>query len=312
MIRTENLTKYYGDFCALNDLNIEISKGQIFGYIGPNGAGKTTTIRILAALMRPSKGRAFIGNVETTSQPRKVRDMVGYLPDFFGVYEGMRVSEYLDFFGAAFKIPRRKRKARIEEVLETTGSTYMKDMFVEALSRGMRQRVGIARTLIHDPEVLLLDEPLSGLDPTARIETKELLRKLGGMGKTILVSSHILPELAAICNTIGILNHGKLLAFGPVEKVMRGIRHNRLIEVQVVSGAETTAEFLRQNAEQTGMANVQRDGTKIRFEWDATDAQLSDLLATLVNKGHKVLGFQEVPISLEEAFMKLTGLTPRA
>jgi len=307
MIRTERLTKYYGDFCALNELTIEIGKGQIFGYIGPNGAGKTTTIRILAALMKPTRGRAFVGDIEVTGNPRKTKEMVGYLPDFFGVYEGMRVYEYLDFFGAAFKIPKRERRGRVEEVLDVTGSTYMRDMFVEALSRGMKQRVGIARTLLHNPSVLLLDEPLSGLDPTARIEMKELMRKLGEMGKTIMVSSHILPELAAVCTTVGILDHGKLLAAGPVDKVMRGIRHTRVVALQVLTGAETTAEFLRQSAQQYGISNLEREGNAIHFEWNASEGQLADLLAVLVNKGHRVVSFQEVPISLEEAFMKLTG-----
>jgi ABC-2 type transport system ATP-binding protein len=306
MIRTEGLTKYYGDFCALNGLNIKIGKGEIFGYIGPNGAGKTTTIRILAALMKPTKGHAYIGDIEVTSHPQRAKDMVGYLPDFFGVYEGMRVQEYLDFFGAAFKIRRRERKKRIEEVLETTGSTYMRDMFVEALSRGMKQRVGIARTLIHSPSVLLLDEPLSGLDPTARIETKNLLRKLGEMGKTILVSSHILPELAAICHTVGILDHGQLHAFGPVQEVMRGIRQTRIVELRLLDNAEGAAELLRRAGEKAGIGKVEITDSGVRFESNASDPQLCELLALLVEKGFRVIGFEEVPVSLEEAFMELT------
>ncbi|MFP4028301.1 MAG: ATP-binding cassette domain-containing protein [Candidatus Brocadiia bacterium] len=307
MIRTDKLTKYYGDFCALKDLTINIEKGSIFGYIGPNGAGKTTTIRILAALMKPSSGSAYMDEVEVTSNPRRIKEMVGYLPDFFGVYEGMRVLEYLDFFGAAFKIPRGKRKKRIAEVLETTGSTYMEDMFVEALSRGMKQRVGIARTLIHDPRVLLLDEPLSGLDPSARVEMKNLLGKLGQMGKTILVSSHILPELAAICDTVGILDQGSLHAFGPVDEVMRGIRQSRIVRISVLDDLEGVASLLRKLGENSGIDQVQVEAGDVRFEWSATEKELSNLLALLVEKGFQIIGFEEVPMSLEEAFMELTA-----
>jgi ABC-2 type transport system ATP-binding protein len=310
MIRTEELTKYYGDFCALQDLDVHIEKGHVFGYIGPNGAGKTTTIRILAALMKPTSGRAFIGDINVSHNPRRIKELVGYLPDFFGVYEGMRVQEYLDFFGAAFKIRRKERRKRIEKVLDITGSTYMRDMFVEALSRGMKQRVGIARTLLHDPTVLLLDEPLSGLDPTARIEMKELLRKLGQMGKTILVSSHILPELSAICDSVGILDHGQLHAFGSVDEVMRGIRQNRLVELEVLDDPEGAAALLRKTAEQVEIENIEVQERTVRFEWNASDAQLSNLLTSLVEKGFNVVGFQEVPISLEEAFVELTGHVP--
>jgi len=307
MIRTDSLTKYYGDFCALEGLNVEIDRGQIFGYIGPNGAGKTTTIRILAALMRPTRGRAYIEDIEVTRHPQRVKELVGYLPDYFGVYEGMRVHEYLDFFGAAFKIRRKLRRKRIEEVLEVTAGAYMRDKFVETLSRGMKQKVGIARTLLHNPSVLLLDEPLGGLDPTARIETKNLLRKLGEMGKTILVSSHILPELSEICSAVGILDHGTLLASGPVQDVMRGIRQSRVVEIRLLDDAEAAVELLRRTDQPPGIANVTRTDNVVRLEWSASDAQLSELLTFLLERGFKVLGFQEVPVSLEEAFMELTA-----
>jgi len=307
MIKTEDLTKFYGDFCALRELNLEIDKGHVFGYIGPNGAGKTTTIRMLAALMKPTSGHAYIDGVEVTHHPQRIKELVGYLPDFFGVYEGMRVHEYLDFFGAAFGIPRRLRRKRMDEVLEITGSSYMRDKFVETLSRGMKQKIGIARTLLHNPSTLLLDEPLSGLDPTARIETKNLLRKLGEMGKTILVSSHILPELAAICDSVGILDRGKLLASGPVQEVMRGIRRNRIVEIRLLDNAEAAAELLRRAEHAPAIGNVERTDNVVRLEWNASDRELSELLAFLMEKGFQVLGFQEVPISLEEAFMELTG-----
>ncbi|MFW6280040.1 MAG: ATP-binding cassette domain-containing protein, partial [Planctomycetota bacterium] len=310
MIKTDNLTKYYGDFCALKDLSISIDKGRIFGYIGPNGAGKTTTIRILAALMKPSSGRAWIGDVEVSNDARAAKDLVGYLPDFFGVYEGMRVREYLDFFGAAFKIPRGERQKRISRVLDITGSTYMEDMFVEALSRGMKQRVGIARTLLHDPEVLLLDEPLSGLDPNARIEMKELLRRLGKLGKTILVSSHILPELASICDVVGILDHGEIHAFGPVDELMDGIREDRLVELTVLDDARDAGRVLEKASEKAPISNIEIDGRTVRFTWGASEKQLSKLLSYLLQKDLRVHTFREVPISLEEAFIELTGNVP--
>ena len=307
MIRTEGLTKYYGDFCALKDLTINIEKGQIFGYIGPNGAGKTTTIRILAGLLRPTEGHGYVGEFDVSRHPRRVKSLIGYLPDFFGVYVGMRVEEYLDFFGAAFKIPRKQRRKRIDHVLEVTGSTYMKDLFVEALSRGMKQRIGIARTLIHDPSTLLLDEPLSGLDPKARIEMRSLLRRLGEMGKTVLVSSHILPELGSLCDTVGMLEQGRLLTYGPLDEVVHGVRHNRLVEIQLLNNAAGAGELLKAMPESSGVSDVRRDGNLIRFEWSGADGLLSELLAAMVNKGFRVLWFREVPLNLEEAFMRLTA-----
>ncbi len=307
MIKIKNLTKFYGDFCALRDLNLDISKGHIFGYIGPNGAGKTTTIRILAALMRPTNGTCHVKGIDVTQKPQKIKELVGYLPDFFGVYEGMRVYEYLDFFGAAFKIPRKKRTKRIDEVLDITKATYMKDVFVEALSRGMKQKVGIARTLIHNPEVLLLDEPLSGLDPTARVEMKDLLRTLVDNGKTILVSSHILPELSAISDTIGMLNHGKLIASGPVNTVMKGIRQERLIEIQFLSDAEKAITLLQNNNSENQFDKISQNDQMVRFEINANDKQIAALLNKLVSKGFNIVQFREVPISLEEAFIELAS-----
>ena len=198
MIATQELTKKYQDVLALDHLNLVVEAGEIFGYIGPNGAGKTTTIRILSGLMRPTSGEATVAGVDVVRHPQEAKKVVGYMPDVFGVYQGMRVWEYLDFFGAAYRLPRVERKARIEEVLAITGTDVMRDYFVDSLSRGMQQRVGIARAMIHNPQVLFLDEPTSGLDPRARIEMRQLLRRLKEMGKTILVSSHILPDRKSV------------------------------------------------------------------------------------------------------------------
>src|SRR5437870_4341369 len=217
-VEIDRLTKKYGDFTALDRLSLTLERGQILGFIGPNGSGKTTTIKILVGQLRPSKGSARIAGADCAGDPR-IKHLVGYMPDTFGAYDGMRVWEYLDFFGAAFRIPRTARAKRIGTVMETTGSTYMKDRFVETLSHGMKQRVALARTLLHDPPVLILDEPAGGLDPQARIEMRDTLLRLAGAGKTLLVTSHILPELARICDRVAIITHGKLRAVGTVEEV---------------------------------------------------------------------------------------------
>ena len=217
MVRCEGLTKVYDEITALEDLNLAIPSGHVFGYIGHNGAGKTTTIRILAGLLKATRGRASVAGVDVAAGRDRIKSLVGYLPDSFGVYEQMRVWEYLDFFGAAQKIPRAARRERIDYVLAVTDSRLLRDRFVDTLSRGMKQRIGIARTLLHDPQVLLLDEPASGLDPSARVQMRGLLRRLADAGKTLLVSSHILPELAAVCDSIGILHQGHLRAAGPIQ-----------------------------------------------------------------------------------------------
>ena len=227
MIRTENLTRDFGGGRGLHGLTMHIPKGKIFGYIGPNGAGKTTTIKLLCSLYRPSAGCAFINGIEVTpANASKIKGIVGYMPDNFGVYDQMSVWEYLDFFCAAYHIPVRQRESRIRSVLELTRSQQMLDYQVASLSKGMTQRIGMAKTLLHDPEVLILDEPASGLDPFARIEMRKTILRLRGLGKTIMLSSHILPELAGVCDLIGILEKGRLLAFGTVDEVSQKVREN--------------------------------------------------------------------------------------
>src|SRR5262245_47384986 len=225
------LTKKYGEFLALDGLSLTVERGQILGFIGPNGAGKTTTIKILVGLVRPTSGSAAIAGADCVREARRLKRLVGYMPDTFGSYDNMRVREYLDFFGAAFGIPRRERIRRIDAVLQTTGAAYMKDNYVESLSHGMRQRVGVARTLLHDPPVLILDEPANGLDPQARIEMRELLLQLAGIGKTLLVTSHILPELSRICHRVAIITKGRLRACGTLDEITRSVRQVRSIEV---------------------------------------------------------------------------------
>src|SRR5581483_3087979 len=234
VIDAQHLRKEYQNLVAVKDLALRLEQGDIFGFIGPNGAGKTTTIRMLATLLKPTSGTAFVGGYEVTREPEKVRAVIGYMPDSFGVYDDIKVWEYLDFFAAAYHLPRDERPGVIDSVLELTDLTGKKEAYVEELSRGMKQRLCLAKTLVHDPQVLLLDEPASGLDPRARVEIKELLKELRRMGKTILISSHILPELADFCNKIGIIEQGEMIVSGDVGEIMRQITGGQLLDVCVV------------------------------------------------------------------------------
>lgn len=304
------LTKRYGSFTALDGLSLTIQSGQILGMIGPNGAGKTTSIKILVGLARPTSGSASIGGADCVRDSRRIKHLVGYMPDRFGSYDNMRVHEYLDFFGATFGISRPLRRQRIEEVMETTGTAYMRDKFVESLSHGMQQRVGIARTLLHNPQVLILDEPANGLDPQARIEMRDLLIRLARGGKTLIVTSHILPELSRICDKVAILTHGKLRALGTVDEISRMVSQERTIEVQLANwdqlgrGAEIAVAHLESGA---AVAQVHGEGA-LRFRTTLPEAQLADLLGALIQGGVKVSQFRELQTDLEEAFMSFAKL----
>ena len=305
VLEIQHLTKQYGTFTALNDLSLTLESGQILGLIGPNGAGKTTTIKILVGLVRPTSGSAKIDGVDCVKDGSQIKRLVGYMPDTFGSYDNMRVREYLDFFGAAFGIPRRVRSKRIDEVMEITGTAYMRDRFVESLSHGMQQRIGLARTLIHDPKVLILDEPVNGLDPQARIEMRDLLIQLAQRGKTLLVTSHILPELARICTRVAIVTNGKLRAFGTVEEIGRQVCQQRTIEAhlvtadQVKSAANVIRQAIEQNAE---VIEVAAEAT-VRFRTSLPEAELATVLAGLIRGGIQLTQFREVQTDLEEAFM---------
>jgi ABC-2 type transport system ATP-binding protein len=308
VVRTEHLTKRYGEFVALDDLSIHVRRGEILGFIGPNGAGKTTTIKILVGLSRPTSGSAHIAGVNCSQQASQIKRMVGYMPDRFGSYNNMRVREYLDFFGAVFGIPGSRRRKRIDQVMEITDSTYMQDKFVESLSHGMQQRVGIARTLLHDPEVLILDEPANGLDPKARIEMRELLLRLAREGKTLIVTSHILPELARICDTVAIVSGGRLQAFGQLDDVMRDLCPTRSYEVQLVQekdldrGREILAEAVGAES-----VSVSRQEKVLRFPTSEAEDDLAQLLARLVQADVAVSQFREVAGDLEDAFLSVAA-----
>jgi ABC-2 type transport system ATP-binding protein len=309
VVHTENLTKVYGAFVALDALTMSVDRGQILGFIGPNGAGKTTTIKILVGLSKPSRGKATIAGKDCEKDARAIKRLVGYMPDVFGAYDNMRVREYLDFFAAAFKIPRKERVKRIEQCMEITGARYMKDRYVEALSHGMKQRVGIARTLLHDPQVLILDEPANGLDPQARIEMRQILLRLAEMGKTLIVTSHILPELSRICDTVAIVSQGRLQAFGTLEQIMADLNQRRMMELELID-AQTTrqvADTLTSMLGEDASVKASEAEAQVRFSTTDTDEHLAKLLATLVSQGVQVVQFREVPMDLEDAFLSVTA-----
>ncbi|MEM7473640.1 MAG: ABC transporter ATP-binding protein [Planctomycetota bacterium] len=308
VVQTENLTKRYGDFTALEDLSIHVKRGEILGFIGPNGAGKTTTIKVLVGLSKPTSGKATIAGVDCSQQSGKIKHLVGYMPDRFGSYDNMRVREYLDFFAAIFGIHGKKRQQRIEEVLEITNSGYMQDKFVESLSHGMQQRVGIARTLLHDPQVLILDEPANGLDPKARIEMREILLRLASEGKTLIVTSHILPELARICDTVAIITGGKLKAFGELDEVMRQLCPVRSYEVELIDAEalERAADLIGETVERESVT-ISAQELVLRFPTSNTEEELSEVLQRLVQEGIAVSQFREVAGDLEDAFLSVAA-----
>src|SRR5829696_7845249 len=267
MIETRDLTKMYGELYALNRLTLKLERGDVYGFIGPNGAGKTTTMRILATLLNPTWGEATVCGYSIYNNAKEIRRVMGYMPDFFGVYDDMKVIEYLEFFAAAYRIKGPERRRKCDQVLELVDLGYKRDALVTSLSRGMTQRLGLARVLLHEPQVLLLDEPASGLDPRARIEMRALLKELRKMGKTILVSSHILPELADICNKIGIIERGQLLVNGEVTEVMSRVRPNMVLHVSVADGRQDEAMKLLE---------VHPDVTKLDFKDGIIVATLKD------------------------------------
>jgi ABC-2 type transport system ATP-binding protein len=312
VIDIRQLTKKYGEFTALNSLTLQVPAGHVLGLIGPNGAGKTTAIRILAGLLRPTSGTAMIAGADCVTRARDIKRLIGYMPDRFGSYDNMRVHEYLDFFGAAFGIPRRQRILRIEEVMETAGIVYMRDKFVESLSHGMAQRVGIARTLLHDPRVIILDEPANGLDPQARIEMRELILKLALIGKTVLVTSHILPELARICDSVAIMTHGCLRAFGTVDQIGHQISQRRTMEAQLL-GAEKislAAEIIRKGIEADAEVTEAPTEAIVRFRTAIPEETLGQLLSELVRSQVPITQFRELQTDLEEAFMTFANAAP--
>ncbi len=303
MIELFEFGKDYGNFTAVQSLSLKIEAGEMFGFIGPNGAGKSTTIRYLATLLRASRGDAVVNGYSVNKDPLSVRRSIGYMPDDFGVYDGMKVWEFLDFFAVAYKIGRSQRKQVIVDVLELLDLSHKRDDYVNGLSRGMKQRLCLAKTLVHDPPVLILDEPTSGLDPRARIEVKALLKELRRMGKTVLISSHILSELADCCSSIGIIERGQLLMHGPIDSVYKQIRRNRIIDIRFLDKQEAGVSLLRSCPELRG---IDIDGTKVTAELEADDDRISQIMQLLVNQGIPMRSFNDKEPSLEDVFMLVT------
>lgn len=303
MVSIENLYVHYGKTEAVRGLNFQIPKGEVFGFIGPNGAGKTSTIKVLATLQKPSKGRACVAGLDVVHAPQAVRQKIGYMPDFFGVYDDLTANEYLHFFAAAYQIDPARRASVVRDVLALTDLSEKTESPVDGLSRGMKQRLGLARVLLHDPDLLLLDEPASGLDPRARIEMRELLKELQSMGKTIIVSSHILHELSQFCTSIGIIEAGQMVAHGSLQDIYRALSLKRTIHIQLVNPSPELAGRIRA---MPGIANVEEQVDRYAVQIHEDQIAPEDLLEGIHAFGGRIRMFQPDAMDMETAFMKLT------
>ncbi len=303
MIEVRGLTKRYGKLTAVDNLTFSVGRGDAFGFIGPNGAGKTTTIRMLATLLQPDGGAAYVNGFDVRSHQEEVRACLGYMPDAFGVYSDMRVWEYLDFFAGAYRVPVNKRHGLIGDVLELVDLSDRRDVYVDSLSRGMKQRLCLAKTLVHDPEVLLLDEPASGLDPRARIEMRSLLQELTKMDKTIIISSHILPELAELCNKIGVIEQGQLVMAGSVEEISRQLRGGKRLRVRLAGQWNEACELV---GRAPGVQSAELVEPEVLVTFAGTPEEQRRLLADLVQAGCPVDSFAEEAADLEDLYMTIT------
>ncbi len=317
VIETKNLTRCYGKLVAVNDLSLAVEQGAIYGFVGPNGAGKTTTMRVLTTLLRPTSGDAWVAGHSVLREPREVRRLVGYMPDFFGVYDDMTVWEYLDFFAACYEIPEAARGRLVDDLLELVDLGHRRNDMVDSLSRGMKQRLCLARTLAHDPQVLILDEPASGLDPRARVEIRELLKELSRLGKTIFFSTHILSDVNEICSHVGILEAGRLITQGSLEAIQRQLVPHRRLQICLLEAGRLD-EAHQALLGRPGVENVRRpeapsggntgaaEAALLEVDFTGDDAATSVLLTELVSRGLPVLSFTEAPHDVEEMFMQIT------
>ncbi len=305
MIKTIKLTKKYDDMYAIRDIDLDLGQGDLFGFIGPNGAGKTTTMRIIATLLEPTEGEAYVCDYSIYTHPKEIRRLVGYMPDFFGLYDDMTVIEYLEFFAAAYRIGPQMRRKRCNEMLEVVDLDFKRDAYANTLSRGQTQRLGLARTLLHDPAVLLLDEPLSGLDPRARIEMRRLMRRLGEMGKTIIVSSHILPELADVCNKVGIIDSGKMIASNDVATIIKQVSPNVTLLIDLMR-AEDGSKAVDLLSAQSIVQSVAITDSLLRVTLKPEAEDYSGLGMLLASNGLAFRKFAQEEINLESAFMAFT------
>ena len=314
VVETRGLVKRYDDEVAVAGIDLSVGPGEIYGLVGPNGAGKTTTMRILATLLAPTAGEAYVTGIPVTADPLEVRRRIGYMPDFYGVYDDLRVWEYLDFFGRCYGVPSARRGKMIDELLEIVALTDKRDSYVESLSRGMRQRLCLAHTLVHDPALLILDEPASGLDPRARVEMREILRELRAMGKTILVSSHILPELGEMCTGVAIIDHGRVLRAGGIADIERSLRAMAVLRIDVLGdldAVDAAIAWLGNDARVSSVLRLETADMNVPSRLDVSfdgpaDAQAA-LLRGMIESGHRVAGFSQATTDLEEIFLKVTG-----
>lgn len=304
MLLIENLVKQYGKFRAVDGLSLEIGEGHIYGFVGANGAGKTTTMKIVAGLLAPTSGRILVNGLDIHEKAAEVKGRIGYMPDFFGVYDDLKVCEYMDFYSGLYGIAKESREKIGGQLLELVNLADKREAYVDSLSRGMKQRLCLARSLIHDPDLLILDEPASGLDPKARVEVKEILKTLKDMGKTILISSHILPELSEICTSIGIIERGRMVISGTVEEIMHRMSGKRTIRIKVLGNMEPAVRFLREQP-LAGSISEGNDYIEVGFGGNGND--MADMLKGMVMSGIPVVSFAELEGSLESIFMNLVG-----
>ncbi len=298
------LNKKYGKFTALDSLSMNITENSIFGFVGPNGAGKTTTMKIMAGLLKADSGSIFVNGEDILKNPKSIREKIGYMPDFFGVYDDLKVTEYMDFYAGMYYIPYADRPELIDNLLEIVDLSNKKDSYVDGLSRGMKQRLCLARSLIHDPDLLILDEPASGLDPRARVEMKEILKRLREMGKTIIISSHILPELAEMCSEVGIIDQGKLVTQGTVNDIMNRLQKKRVVRIKTSSAVEQLIKILK---EQASVKDITENADNIEFVFEGKNDDLTSILRNVIMNGIPIYSFSENEGNLEEIFMTVTG-----
>ncbi|MCT4605986.1 MAG: ABC transporter ATP-binding protein [Marinisporobacter sp.] len=303
MLKIENLAKSYGKFKAVNHLSLEIKEGEIFGFVGPNGAGKTTTMKMIATLLKPDSGKIYLDGVDLSKDLKGIRERIGYMPDFFGVYDNLKASEYLEFYGDVAGLSKDEIKNTIDDLLTLVDLTHKREAYVDSLSRGMKQRLCLARSLIHNPKLLILDEPASGMDPRARVQMKEILKELKRMGKTILISSHILSELAELCDSIGIIENGEIVQIGSVDQIMRKVSNRNLIKIKVLEHIERAVTLLK---EEPLINEVFTDENYIEISFEGEEKDLTKIIKKLISNDLWVTSFSPIERNLEEIFMKVT------
>lgn len=305
MLKIKSLVKCYGNFKAVDDLNLHVKKGEIFGFVGPNGAGKTTTMKIISGLLDSDSGEVYIDGIDAIKNRKEVKRKIGYMPDFFGVYDDLRVDEYLEFYASIYGIEGNEKNELIKDLLELVNLAHKKDSYVDDLSRGMKQRLCLARCLVHNPNLLILDEPASGMDPKARVEMKNILRTLKDMGKTIIISSHILPELAELCTNLVIIQNGRAVISGTVEDVMDKAYKSKFIRIKTLSNIDGTVKILKEYVEVKDVKNLGNNIVTAAF--NGNEETMSNILERLIKENIKVVSFNTMEGNLEEVFMKVIG-----